>query len=108
MFQQRARQPATTVNVSPSVQLTTAASCVRQVVSDQLCKVVFSGLYVRMHAAFVTCCGLTQEDADACASLVRLPTFTNPCHQRLPAGAAAQQHQKRMPLDCHRSYNHTQ
>ena len=48
-------------------------------VSDQLCKVVFSGLYSRMHAAFVTCCGQEQGDADACADLVRKHNNTNAC-----------------------------
>ena len=72
----------------PSLQYRAAA----QVVSDQLSKVVFSGLYARMHAAFVTCCGVTQEDADACADLVRQ---TRPCQNlsdlRHELGAAVRQ-----------------
>ena len=42
-----------------------------QVVSDQLSKVVFSGLYERMAKGFVTCCGPTLAAADECADLVR-------------------------------------
>jgi len=41
-----------------------------QVVSDQLSKVVFSGLYDRMTTGFVTCCGPTLAAAAECADLV--------------------------------------